>query len=464
MNRRIRLSTSVTAPFAAAIWATGCYPGYPGSTPSGGSDGAPDSPTDSAPDAVPGPDASGDATVNGDGCADGACGTACGTSSPNSCDGSCVNEQSDLHNCGGCGVACTGGMTCQAAQCACPQGLVSCSGTCVNEQTDSHNCAACGHDCRYGACDGTGQCNSWIIAHTSGQPGIASDGTNIVWIDGSSVLEAPVAGGSPITLATVPSGWTAPGNIAISSGIVAWTAWQPPGASSVYDEVFRAFEGTADSGAGVASGPTQGGPFGGPVGFAMNATGSTGYFVDYSSGRIESCSLGTNVGSCSALPPAVGLATGSDTIALSGGTLFWTESSSGGVYEMPIGGTTPVAVATGESGPFGLVLDSTWVYWATSAASINRNLQTNLDASAPSNVLKASTGNLSAIATDGKYVYYAGNFGAATVGYVPAAGGNGQTLYTHAGSGNVTVVVAVSGSVYFYDSSDMTIRGIVTPP
>jgi hypothetical protein len=321
-------------------------------------------------------------------------------------------------------------------------------------------------------CSG-GKCGWWLVAQaggTSGHPAIASDGTNVVWADTSSVREAPVGGGTAITLGTLPAGWSAPFAVALGGGVAAWTAWQPPGGASVYAAMFTATEGVANSATTVAAGATQGGPFGGPSSIALSSTGGTGYFIDTAQGTINTCSLSGVTASCSSLPPGLFERMGTDDLALRGATIYWTQISGGSVYEMPIGGTTPVAVATGESGPVLLALDATWVYWVNEPLggtqfTIDRNPQVNPVAAAPTNVLPAVAGGVQGIATDGKYVYYGGAYGGGPkVGYVPVAGTVGQTLYSGAGSGSVVSVTVAGGAVYFYDSSDNKIRGIAAPP
>jgi hypothetical protein len=77
-----------------------------------------------------------------------------------------------------------------------------------------------------------------------------------------------------------------------------------------------------------------------------------------------------------------------------------------------------------------------------------------------------TTGTLNSLATDGKYVYYAGLFGTTEVGYVPVGGGTGKTLYTGVSGGKVGAhaLVAAGGAVFFYDTGDKTIHGIAAPP
>ena len=64
--------------------------------------------------------------------------TACGTQ--------CVDTSSDSQNCGGCGIPCGNGQSCQAGQCKCQPGLLSCSGSCV--PSDATHCGDCATACQ----------------------------------------------------------------------------------------------------------------------------------------------------------------------------------------------------------------------------------------------------------------------------------------------------------------------------
>jgi len=93
-------------------------------------------------------------------CINGQCGVACPSGTTPCGSGlaqACVNLQADLHNCGACGHACpiplAGQATCINGGCgvACPSGTTRCGSglaqACVNLQTDVHNCGACGSAC-----------------------------------------------------------------------------------------------------------------------------------------------------------------------------------------------------------------------------------------------------------------------------------------------------------------------------
>ena len=70
------------------------------------------------------------------------------------CGFACVDTQSDdNNNCGGCGIVCSGGKSCQNGACACPCGNTDCAGTCTNTNFDDANCGACGN-----ACDSSQKC------------------------------------------------------------------------------------------------------------------------------------------------------------------------------------------------------------------------------------------------------------------------------------------------------------------
>jgi hypothetical protein len=85
------------------------------------------------------------------------------------CNGQCINMTTDSNNCGGCGVACPSGSTCQSSHCVCTGGLTLCGSTCRNTSNDSSNCGGCGMTCGSGlSCSGGACSTQCTIYSTSG--------------------------------------------------------------------------------------------------------------------------------------------------------------------------------------------------------------------------------------------------------------------------------------------------------
>ncbi|MBX7194396.1 MAG: hypothetical protein K1X94_20240 [Sandaracinaceae bacterium] len=88
-------------------------------------------------------------------------GEACTGGTPDCCTNACVNLQTDVNNCGGCGVRCGAGETCMAGSCRCGASASSvgggeacagggnecCSNTCVVVATSTSHCGVCGNVC-----------------------------------------------------------------------------------------------------------------------------------------------------------------------------------------------------------------------------------------------------------------------------------------------------------------------------
>lgn len=76
------------------------------------------------------------------------------------CDGVCVDTETNVANCGGCGVACQPGQVCAAGDCmtSCPDGQDACDGGCFDLQSSRLNCGACGAACDAGEICDAGAC------------------------------------------------------------------------------------------------------------------------------------------------------------------------------------------------------------------------------------------------------------------------------------------------------------------
>jgi hypothetical protein len=62
----------------------------------------------------------------------------------------CTDPRFDRSNCGGCGIACGNGQTCQNGHCACDAMQANCGGTCRLLSADPDNCGECGVVCQPG--------------------------------------------------------------------------------------------------------------------------------------------------------------------------------------------------------------------------------------------------------------------------------------------------------------------------
>lgn len=67
------------------------------------------------------------------------------------CGEQCVSLESDVTNCGACGVVCPSGGECRTGVC-CDLDEIVCGDGCVDVETDPRNCGACGLDCGAGDC------------------------------------------------------------------------------------------------------------------------------------------------------------------------------------------------------------------------------------------------------------------------------------------------------------------------
>ncbi len=74
----------------------------------------------------------------------------------------CVDQLTDPLNCGGCGVVCPAGTTCENASCQCPGTNELCGDVCEDVLTDSHNCGGCGVLCTYDSECVSGECGEYL--------------------------------------------------------------------------------------------------------------------------------------------------------------------------------------------------------------------------------------------------------------------------------------------------------------
>ena len=99
------------------------------------------------------------------------------------CGGTCVNPQTDMLNCGQCDVVCPAEASCQAGTCACPSTETVCGTQCVDLMSDPTSCGSCGHDCQGGDCQ-DGLCQAVVLASGLTTPSmVAIDDSHVYWTD-----------------------------------------------------------------------------------------------------------------------------------------------------------------------------------------------------------------------------------------------------------------------------------------
>jgi hypothetical protein len=420
------------------------------------------------------------------------------SSSQLACGGSCVPI--DTSNCGACNARCAapdgGTPTCveasSAHRCdvACGANLTHCGDSCVTVQTDTSNCGRCGHSCVAGACE-SGQCQSWTVTSTSaphtglpvlragtfGHADIATDGTNVIWVDpyqgilevsATATASTAITNLSPMQQSTSSS----PVNLAVANGVVVWTVSDVNNGISLW----AAQEGAKNpSGAMIASLGTATAQDV-PSGLALDSTASNAYFIDsetrmgsapHSPGLYQ-CNLANK--SCTFLytasvPSNNALA---NDVAMANSGLFWTDSAAGALWRAVYSPNSMGTVVSDEDGPCLLALDASNVYWAgvdlTGDAgmptfSIHSTSQATPGAVTP--VVPTTTGSLVDMASDGENVYFIESTASADgqLEYVPVNGGSPQALKAN----QLAYGLAVGGGAVYWINGDNTIEGMGAP-
>jgi len=257
-----------------------------------------------------------------------------------------------------------------------------CAGNCVDEQTDVNNCGACGV-----SCDCTGGACLTILA--SGQSGyhnsaMAVDSTSVYWIDPVVDVIARVAlGGGAVTTLVAGTGLT---DIAVDATSVYWTTngLGPVGAvvkmplgggapttlASGVSGIAVAIDATSiywiDSSGDIAKVALDGGA---TMTLASGQIGEAAIAVDATSVYWTITGSGTD-GTIVKVPLGGGAVTtlasaqlSPTSIAVDATSVYWTNSSSvGAIMKVPLSGGTPTTLAA-QAFPGQLRVDGTGVYW-----------------------------------------------------------------------------------------------------
>jgi len=326
-----------------------------------------------------------------------------------------------------CGSGCTDtGGTCSAGSCVCTDGYSSCDNACVNEQLDVGNCGGCGIACAESCI--SGECQVTLSSSESATA-LAVDATNLYWINSSgSVVKAGISGGSPVTLIASQDG---PQGIALDAANVYWTT---------SDGNLVSIPKSGGSLITIASGQS------GILGLAVQ--GANAYWGASDGTSYAILTARTASAGAGAPPTEVSSQLGGAqpvAIAVDASNVYWTTKS--GLFSAPLGGppdggSAPQSLGgVGGNGVSALAIDTSTAYWG-SFASGSGTVQKVALAGGGTTQLASGQFGPNGIATDGANVYWTTQAG--LVLKLPVAGGTPTTLASVSNGGTGIVVDATT--------------------
>jgi hypothetical protein len=356
------------------------------------------------------------------------------------------------------GATSAGGMN--GAGGTCSGGLTQCASSCVDTKTNASHCGACGRSCYLGACNGT--CQPWKVVdapNTTLPSLLVTDGTYVVWFDSgsTSIRQAKFDKTAVMTLskdatafATSPSAYGAP--FTLGGGVVLVAT-----ASGVYKAVVN----TASTGSTPLS-------FNTPTGAALSALGldPTGKHLGLTAtksspqtSQVYDCQV--DAATCTAV--GASFTGGVYGAAANAAAYYFMNAQGSSVQYFNFGSTTLKTLQANASISVFVTLDSTSAYWlagANGTTEIWRGALGNGSVTQTVTDFPLNTKSWSALATDGKNVYFSAAGDSAYVGYA-SVGGAGQTAKVLATTSGASGVAAAGGKVFWIDGT--AIWGVAAP-
>jgi hypothetical protein len=267
---------------------------------------------------------------------------------------------------------------------------------------------------------------------------LVTDGTHLFYSDGQRVYRVSVSGGTP---EVVSAGWSRITRLAVDDNSLYFTDYVtgvvvklPTCAPAL---TAQQLGNDSQDGGGVGGAPNQN---------DVPAQGGS-----------AACDPVANPHGCPA-PTVVMTTSDPFGLALDADYLYYsTEDASGSVMRLPLGGSVPEAIATGEPSPFDIAVDDKNVYWCL-ADQPSGHVVMAPKAGGMRQQLAAGDAfpGVGRVTSDGTYVYYVGSF---NVVYRVAVAG-GDPAYVAAGPDNSTVndVALYDGELFWandgtYDST-----------
>jgi hypothetical protein len=234
---------------------------------------------------------------------------------------------------------------CNLGACTCLETV--CHGGCVNVQTDPNNCGACDATCG-GACV-QGRCLTTLADGQTVPFAVVVDTTGVYWTDLGYALAGRVGGVMSVALqggAVAVLAGGLPSGIAMDSTSLYWTAGSADAGTVTKISLAT---GTTTT---LASGQSN------PQGIAVD--GTSVYWANDDGVLRMPLDGGTPV-SLAVAPAGAG-------VAVDSASVFWTSPGRSAVMTVLLDGGSPTAIATGQTGPFGIALSSSTVYWTALGA------------------------------------------------------------------------------------------------
>ena len=281
---------------------------------------------------------------------------------------------------------------------SCDAGLTSCGGQCIDTQSDMNNCGGCGVICNTACTAGVCQliaptCDAGTISQVGDNACLTIDSTNVYWASGfanGNVWKIPLGGGCP--------------SLVIGQQNV------PHGMASDGTDLYFADQGTAQALGSIqkiAVSGTTATPIAtlqsSPLDVLVDATNV--YWTSSGDGSVWKSDKNT--------PNPVKLAGPSGQnhaghMAIDATNVYYTDPAAGLVYRVPIAGGNPVAMTVAFPSPRYIAIDSQNAYVGSSSNGTSAILSIALSASAgtPAQTLP-NLKSVAGIQTDGTHMWFA---------------------------------------------------------